>query len=120
RAAIDLEGRWSRMRASVPPSAQTNPQAVAAALSPRNRGRGLLSPSERTRVAPLWLPAQTRLSTGASVARASLEKDRHAEGGTLVQAIDGGNSTQGFSAHGVAAGGFAPSACWGETGERDH
>ena len=41
----------------------------------------------------------------------------------MVQAIDEGNPTQGLSArgaYGVAAGGFAPAACWGETGERDH
>jgi signal transduction histidine kinase len=55
--------------------------------------------------------------------RASHEKDGHADGGTLVQAIDEGNSTQGLAArgaYGVEAGGFAPAACWVETGERDH
>jgi signal transduction histidine kinase len=39
----------------------------------------------------------------------------NAEGGILVQAIDGGNYT-----HNSSTRDFAPAACWAETGERDH
>ena len=43
------------------------------------------------------------------------QTDVNAGGGTLVQAIDDGNYTHNYSARG-----FAPAACWAETGEHDH